>query len=83
MKISRYNQLIEKDNYLILFNSISNAILYVEPNKVKEVKEVLESGNIEEIKLSDEDIEKLKKGLYIIPDEFDEITYEVKQLQIQ
>ena len=75
MKISRYNQLIEKDNYLILFNSISNAILYVEPTKVKEVKKVLENGNIEEIKLSDEDIEKLKKGLYIIPDEFDEITY--------
>jgi uncharacterized protein len=75
MKASRYNQIIEKDNYLILFNTLSNAILYVEPNKVKQVKETLEMGDVENSKLSGEEIVKLEKGFYLLPDDFNELTY--------
>jgi len=40
MKVSKYNQVIEKEDNLILFNALSNAILYIEPNKKEQVKEI-------------------------------------------
>jgi len=75
MKVSKYNQVIEKEGNLILFNALSNAILYIEPSKKEQVKKLLETGGAEKSNLPQEDIEKLEKGLYILPDEFDEITY--------
>ncbi len=58
---------------MILFNKLTNAILHVEPPKVEKVLSILNSKAIPDSE--DEDIKMLKRGGYIIEDDFDEIDY--------
>ena len=73
MKPSKWNLEMEVDDNLILFNQITQAILKVEPEKTKKVKDILHSSEISNS--DDEDISMLKRGGFIIEDDFDETDH--------
>ncbi|MBT1247819.1 MULTISPECIES: radical SAM protein [unclassified Thermosipho (in: thermotogales)] len=75
MKLSKYNILIEKEEYLILFNTISNAMLYVEQSKKNKIKKMCESKKVKISEFEPDEIETLKKGFFILDDDFDEVEY--------
>lgn len=73
MKPSKWNLEMNVDDDFILFNQITQAILKVEPEKEEKVKEIIHSQKIESS--NDEDVLTLKRGGYIIEDDFDETDH--------
>ncbi len=73
MKPSKWNLELNVDGNLILFNQITQAILKVKPEKIERVKEIIHSPQIDGT--NDEITRSLKKGGYIIEDDFDETDH--------
>ncbi|QTA38011.1 radical SAM protein [Thermosipho ferrireducens] len=75
MKLSKYNLLIEKEDYIILFNVLSYAMLYVEPSKKDKIKKMFDRQKVDSGDFDESEIKTLKKGFFILENDFDEIEY--------
>ncbi len=73
MKLSRYNLVVDYKDGALLFNTLSQALIYVRKENTPKLKTFFE--NPKPRILSNGEIEALKKGMFVLDDDFDEIEF--------
>lgn len=73
MKPSRFNLVINESDGTLLFNTLSQALLWIDRKNTNKVLKTLEDPSSAE--LSKAEVEKLKRGMFLLDDNFDELEF--------
>lgn len=73
MKPSRFNLVVNDRDGVLLFNTLSQALLWIDGKKADRVLQTLEDPS--KTNLSKTEIDKLKRGMFLLDDDIDELEF--------